>query len=378
MERRVRPRRAASLRSRVLVLELDSIRQADRFADADSVEDAVTELTGVIRTALLLTDRISVTDSMLFDGTYFAHMPPDALAQALGVHASALPIEIIASHDTLAASLRNKRDAVGFEWQSGKHLTRDRMARHHEAWVAMEGRISLSRYGAMPDLLPPDPDWLESLTPTAVSLVERIRGERRRSLALAAIAEAQQSSPHDNAVANVRRWWLNGYNMAIATAVDADWLRFDAIDDADDGLQRASAAGRRRIAVSPKIVEIATEVPAPVFGTVRAATAPHRGRLRRAASWWTMRNLTYALTTATKGSSLLGAITDAVTRVGIAAFAIAMAVPGASEQVTGWGLAWLVFGISALSTVPYGAIGLLFTVLRRDRVPLLSFRIDTT
>ncbi|GAA5035639.1 hypothetical protein ACFQRL_01040 [Microbacterium fluvii] len=371
-----RRRPAPTIKSRVLVLELDSVQQAARFDKAPSVEAAVHELTGIVRTALLLADRITVTDSMLFDGVYFAHMPPDALAQALGVHSSALPIEVVTSHESLAASLAAKRDNPAFDWQLTPRVTDAHAARHWDAWLALEGRVPTTQYRPLPAFSAPDAEWVAALTPAAAALLDSLRGEQRRSVATAAVAEAAQQHPLDRHIARVAAWWSTVYNIAIAQALDADWLRFDAVDDHDDGLEREAARGRRRLSVSPTLVETATDAAAPLFGMIRSNTAPHRRRLRTGASWWRMRALTYAVTQTGQSPKLWRALVDAVMRLAIAGIAIALIVPGFADGLEALGFAWAIFAVSAVATIPYSAIGLLFQTLRREKVPLLSIQVQ--
>lgn len=366
-----------SLKSRVLILEFDSMLQAARFDAASSPAEAIEELTGILRTALLVTDRVTLVDSMVFDGMYFAHMPPDALAQALGVHASALPIEILIEKDTLAASLQAKRDK-DFAWQTHGRIDPQRREAAWSAWVDMDGRVRTAPYGSMPPLTAPRREWAASLSAPARALLDEIAAELGRTVAVSAIDRARTRHPADPDVRAVGRWWHNAYNIAIADAVEADWLRFDATETTLDSLG-STAPGRRRIALSRSIVGEARALAASQFSAARASTRTTRTRLRSGWagwSWWHLRSLTYAVREAQRGPGLFQAIADAFLRLGIAAFAILLAIPGLTDILARQGWAWGIFALTAVLTVPVGAVWLLFRLARGDTAPLLSIRVD--
>lgn len=69
----------------IMVFELDSINQASKFGIAGSKAAAIKEITGMIRSALVFSGELLVTDSMLLDGFYFQEIGPHGLASELGV-----------------------------------------------------------------------------------------------------------------------------------------------------------------------------------------------------------------------------------------------------------------------------------------------------
>lgn len=172
---------------RVLVFELDSVRQKERF-EALGPQQAIREITGMIRAALLLSERLNITDTMLFDGVYFAHMPPSKLAAALGVHTAELPLTVLCRKQTLKETTHAILSNLGFTWQIED---REMRAAHLLAWTALDGLLSIEPQGALGAFPAPLGAWEASLSSEAKTLLNKVRVLTRRSDVYNLCEEAQ-------------------------------------------------------------------------------------------------------------------------------------------------------------------------------------------
>lgn len=135
---------------RIMVAELDSIAQQEVFDAATDRAAAVRAISGWLRSALVLSGRILVTDSMLLDGRYFMELGPEGVARELGASVRDLPLTICGVQPTLRAGLEQKLAQPGFEWQLhyGLSTRPDKPAKHHrrvwEKWLLAldEGSIT--------------------------------------------------------------------------------------------------------------------------------------------------------------------------------------------------------------------------------------------
>lgn len=376
------PGRLDPLQSRVLVFELDSERQAARYVDAQSPGDATRDILRIVRTALLVADRIAVTDAMLLDGMFFAHMPPEDLAAALGLHVSELPLEIISTGGSLADTLATKRRDRTFIWQIEQSLDRRRRIDHWDAWVAAAGMLRIhtaerfvSRVhedGVESPFRPPNAEWVAGLSDVAQAHLADIRGRAGRSEVHLLSDAVQRRYPSDHGLAQVRQWWDDAYLVAIAHANSADWLRFDARVQGTDGLNPVAAKHRRRLRIPESLVTLAGSVPGGIYSEMRFVSAAQRRALHRHPSAVRVRNLAFTASRLAEGESRPVTILGAVGRlmVGVAAALIALPIFGES----GW--QWAAIGAGAIATIPWDAVWVAIKTWWDGRGPLVSIRID--
>lgn len=361
----------AALTSRVLVLELDSVRQAERFRAAESPQQAIREITGMIRMALLVSEHILITDSMLIDGVYFAHMPPEDLAAALGVHSADLPMTVLTAASTLEGAVRSKRRDRAFRWQVEPELRKA----HWAAWTALGPRLTLEPQGRLAPFTDPSPEWVAQLSPAARAHLAAARALTSRSLFYALSDAAQRAHPNDPGIREIRLWWDTAYLIAIADGNRANWLRFDEPHGERDGLDSRAAQGRRRVHLAAHVTKTATEVTPPVFGTIRYTTRTQRAAVLEKPTGYRMRSLSYAIQKSVTTHSRTRAFISAALRVVLAGLAIVAALPLLPDVLNGWNVAWLVFAAAAIASLPYDAIGTIFEAGRREEA-ILSVRVD--
>lgn len=127
--------------SRTLVLDLDTLHQADRWRGAPGPDapsrgtapalDAVGAVdpasrrwfAGVLRTADLFSDTVLLTDNQVLDGAWLLHAGPDGVERLLGrASIERAPFHVVARDDDLGEALRamalDRRTGLltGFEW----------------------------------------------------------------------------------------------------------------------------------------------------------------------------------------------------------------------------------------------------------------------
>lgn len=363
-----------SFDSRVLVLEFDSVRQAERFAAAEDPRDVVTELMGMLRAALLISDRVLLTDSMILDGVFFAHMPPEVLAQALGVPVQDLPITVICSHDSLQASLRAKRRDRTYVWQLDDHLSANAKRRHFDTWVTTRSLV-LEPYVALAPFRPFDDQWRAGLSRAAQRYLATAVHLTKRSEFVRLDARMRAAHPSDDDVAEVALWWHTSYLIAIAVSAHADWLRFDAPPPGSDGLARHARPGRRRLYVADEVTRLATRMTPAVFGQVRYLTEESRAAVHEKPTGLRMRNLTYAIKKPLEKHNRIGAIASAAMRLLIGAAAAAVALPFLGDLFPAAQVAWAAFAVVAVASTPWDAVRSLFDALRRHEA-IMSIRAE--
>lgn len=364
-----------ALRSTVMILELDSVRQAEYFDKAAHPLEAVSKITGMIRTALLVSEELTITDSMLLDGMYFAHMPPQQLAQALGVHVHDLPLQVLCSDETLDESLKTKWMREDFIWQLRSRLPEERLGSHWAAWTDPVLDLRIGSFRTMANLPVPDERWAARLSERSRALLDSISITKRRSVAHAAISAAVVADPGETGIEQVARWWNHRYLVAIAEANDADWLRFDDTAIDANGLSAYDRRSRRRLRIPLGMVDTARKVNGPMFGTLRYRTENARRGVTTRPSGYRMRNLSWAVTRLTEQPSRATALWSATVRLIFAALAVLISLPYLNLTFLGLDVAWVAFGTLVLTTVPFDAVFMVTGTFLQHGQPLLSSRV---
>lgn len=356
--------------ARVLIAELDSMEQANIFAGHATEADAVRTITGMLRAAMMVADRILVTDSMILDGAYFACVSPESLAHLLGVADHDLPITVLSSAATLKDALADKQADPGFEWQLRTLPTigDERARRHWELWISasQRGSIDIEPWGAPIDgplvsggflTKPPDASWSVTLGQAASRMLTQSLGVPRRStflgLSRTTLSEENATTRTDRDTAellSVREWWLRTYLDELAARNHAGWLRFTS-DDASPPL--AIAPGRHVRRVSGAFLVLLSEAPPPVFATLTFVVRDRRAAFIAKPTNCRLRSLRYGAANALMAPNLWRDIGTAIVHLVVAAAAVAVAFPFLPKQMLGIESAWIAFAVVAVATAPW-------------------------
>lgn len=376
-----------SVHSRLLLLELDSVRQAERLGPslcrhqgAEPLADAVRDLVGMIRTSLMIADQLLVTDSMILDGAFFALVPPSHLAEALGCSLHELPLTVLSSSATLRGALSDKRDNPEFAWQLSGLLPPEHLERHWAAWSDPTLPFRVESYGSHGSPLHPDgfvsrtpPSSLTDGVPVVSDFTQLAVKTPSRSAVETLCAEAKTAHPEDSdLLEGVRRWWESAYLIRIAESNRADWLTFDSRSPAEDDAANGSTDGDETHARQQKSLRVdgalrttLSLVPPSLYAIMRFKVQPERTALRHRPSRYRFRNLTYALTHLVEKKSRPVEVGAAAGRGLLALIAIMAAVPNLSGTIFGIDIAWVAFSVAAVATIPFGDVRTFVDTMRR-------------
>lgn len=354
--------------SEVLVLEFDSVNQAMRF-DLQPPRQAINQLTGMLRSALLVSERVILTDSMVLDGTYFGFMSPSRVAMALGTHIEALPLTIICTKGDLRTSLQEKLNNDRFVWQSRRHFDETQLRAQREAWCDVAAMLEVKPYKPMPSPSPADRRWVETLSEGARAYLARIEAVQERStfidISRCGIAKGTSTEGRQ-----IDQWWHSRYLISIAQALNVDWMSFEG-PGFDESLL-IETVSRPVFRISNYITDQVTSMSAVPYGVIRDLTQNARSALHRKPTHHRMLNLSYLIRTSLTYPSRPEIILGATLRLLIAIVAITAATPALPTDLNGWDLAWLTFATAALATMPWDAIQTLFSATRGERSALLA------
>ncbi|WP_311243188.1 hypothetical protein [Microbacterium sp. WCS2018Hpa-23] len=357
-----------SAASRMLISELDSPAQRDRFTG--DARQAITELTGMLRIAMLISGEVLVTDAMLLDGEYFMTLGPAGVLRELGGSQSRYPLVVTGRHDSLRAGLDARLADHDFLWSlrrppAGDDIPAD-VRQTWDDWLRYvdQGLIRYERQDGPLAPMPigaarvPTPDHLQQLRDANLGEI------RRRSTALAVI----DALPWNDADRDgVRRWWNDAYLRLIAESAAADWVSFES---------RAKHAPIRRtgdvdLEVSAALMTWARESNPTTIAVAWDATARQRDDLQAKPTRWRMRNLAFSATQVSSAPSRPGILLGSALKLFAAAAVVALALPvlqigGADNPWT-----WVAFAAAIATTVPFDALKALIALIKPDRRVIL-------
>jgi len=368
--------------SRVFIAELDSLEQARIFAEAPgNPAAAITRITGMIRAALFLSDTVLISDSMLLDGLYFAHVSPLELAATLGVDPHRLPLMVLSSHTDLSLALEQKKANEEFVWQlEASALTALEIEEHWASWIhaAASGSIQISKWGAVPagsragnfigDHRPPE---LTAIPKEVELLLLRGVSAPSRSDFFALLDEAKTiaSPEHAEVLNQFQQWWNARYLDKLAELNDASWIRFIS------EVNRVTAASPNRKVLNVSGIFLANlEGMSPArYAVVYESVTRQRAQFIEQPSSWRLRNLIFAATNLLQAPSRPHVLRSSVFKVLFAGLAILLAVPNlAIAGVDGISLAWIAFAVGALLSLPFGELLTLWTLAKSSTKAQLS------
>lgn len=373
--------------TRSLVVDLDSVRQADLWL-AQGRGEAVERLRAMVRTAVLLTDEIIVTDAQLLDGVFFLDLGPDGIAAALGLAPGAeLPMRIVARDSDLSQALAQMCDAPGFEWSSRRVATEDSGrvddVQRRQEWVraahtgrfpveSFHGKVfdfgaALERSAAPPEEVPAE-------------IVQTLRGITRRSDVVRALGGGD---PVDEAQRRAAYWWWDTvYADALAAQHGASWLGFGEqqggrVSAGEPPLRSwragwgrlrtlvATAAGRSREPVGPgalrldgTMLESMAVMPGPVFALVRYRAAGALARWRADPGRGTLNDVSFAVRSVADQTPRWRSVVawTSVRAVFILTLALFVLVSGLMNPDSRSLPRWVLLAIGLFLSIPWGEL----------------------
>lgn len=349
----------------VLIADLDSPAQLERFRNQVSSGSAIAELTGMVRVARLISSRILVTDAMLLDGTYFMSLGPEGVLQELGANRSDFPFVVTGTASTLRESLDSRLNNPNFTWSlpemgNNQEPSQLLIARWNE-WIRLveSGVIEYRVQVPTAEMKFARPPLTES---SSQRIIEDLRDISRRSEAWAAIDE---SSLNDGEKQAVRSWWNSAYLQLIASNAGADWISFSA--NADQVANRSSNTLR----VPKRLVSWARDSAPATVAIAWDTTANLRSTFERKPTWSSLRNLAFALTQTTQSSSRRMVIAESIVKIIVTGFVVLFALPDFEETAFYASFVWAIFGFVALTSLPYRAIKNLVVLMIPDPATLI-------
>lgn len=350
--------------SRVLIAELDSPAQHDRFATREA-RDAIAELSGMLRIGMLISGDVLVTDAMILDGSYFITLGPEGILRELGASSSRYPLVITGPHDSLRAGLDARRADEGFRWSlpqidDARQVSVD-VSRAWDDWIRLteQGVIRYEKQSGMQT-----PVRLGELPQHLVGIREQILDSgvasiRRRSEAFAVIEGRPWS---EDTKAAVRRWWNDAYLRMIAENASADWVSFES----EASHAPLARSGDAEIPLSAGLVGWARRSTAATIAVAWDTTGTQRAALHRRPTAGRMRNLAFAATQTTSAPSRPGVLAGSSLKL-VAAFAvIVLALPffDIGSAANPW--TWVAFAGAIATTVPFDSLRALLGLLEPD------------
>lgn len=362
---------------RVLIAELDSPIQRERYATGTSVANTSQEFVGMLRTAMLLAEEIVVTDSMLLDGEFFARTDPSELAALLGASPLQLPFAVLTRGKTLRDSLRDKLANESFVWQlRSSHLTREAIETHWDAWCAASEtgavRIEVITDSSTGLFIRGNiPDRFRTFPAAAVELAQRCLRLTRRSEVLNAVSEFRTAHPTLSAAADaIEQWWNRAYLDELARRNSADWMRFTP--PTQTSVRRHSASGTIFHVAGSLRTRMESLTPAS-FGVTMTATEPYRRVFQDRPNRWRLRNLVFSAMHAIIAPNRATVLRNSVVKAVFAAVAIVFGLPNFHlDAPLGLDFAWFAFAIAALTTIPYADLVALVQLTRTRGAAELS------
>ncbi|SDK43879.1 hypothetical protein SAMN05216282_10657 [Cryobacterium psychrotolerans] len=371
---------------RALIGELDSVEQSHAYAGVGVAAQTIAEarILGMIRTGVLLSENVLITDSMLLDGVFFLSVGPTELAARLGRTGLPLPLILSTLSGSLRAALEAKEADPTFTWQLRKHGF---LGGGDGAWppprvrAAWDAWIDASERG----LLPLDTDHVQgpfdpairralltgvdrpaNLSEPAAGLLAVGTTLTRRSTFTTTHDAAVQLSPQVTDFDAVHTWWNDAYLDALAQVTNADWIRFKPRATADPLDKGRGDASRRRFHFSGSVIDTMTAAPPTVFASLHYAVSPQRARLAKSPSQSAVNGIGYAVRQHLAIPSRREVVTSSAIRFLLAAIALTVGLPFVPERWDWIETAWIL-ALVALASMPWGT---LLTIWQTSRLSL--------
>ncbi|MGW8484252.1 hypothetical protein ACWGJP_14060 [Microbacterium sp. NPDC055903] len=359
--------------SRVLIAELDSPAQAERFREGEDARQAITELTGMLRTGMLISGTVLVTDAMVLDGAYFVRLGPDGVLRELGVAGTGEPLVITGTAPTLRAGLEARRENPDFAWSlEGVSYGRvpDSVADAWNRWLhaTESGTIRYEQQTAADAPLRTGPAPVASAQTLEIVAESKLGEVLFRSIANRRIDDLSVS---EDERARIRSWWTDAYLRMIAENARADWISFDR----DPGLRAELDSQDLEVPLPEELRAWAERSTPSTIALGWDASVTQRARLRAAPTWSKMRGLAYAVKQVSAVPARWWVITASASKLVFAVLVIWLAVPGLGVGAVDNPLTWIAFIGLIATTVPVDSLLSLLSLFEKaERTRLIVHR----
>lgn len=350
--------------SRVLIAELDSPAQAERFAERGA-RTATIELTGMLRIGVLVSKTVLVTDAMLLDGSYFMPLGPAGVLRELGASGVRYPLTITGTSASLREGLRARMEDPAFRWSLAElGAAREiplSIRRRWDDWLdAVES--GFITYEQQPRALPPlrlGPAPVRSEAARTQIVTTGLGDVRFRSAARRVVDELDLVAGER---ADVRRWCNDAYLRMIAENAGADWISFET-----DGAAPLALGPRGvELPLSSALITWARDSSSATIAVARDASRDQQEALRRRTDWTRMRDLAFTASQTTSAQSRPGVLYTAYAKLSIAVVLVALAVPGLEVGAINRPLTWISFVGVIATTVPFDSLAVLIRLLAKE------------
>lgn len=350
--------------SRVLIAELDSPAQAERFARLGA-RTATVELTGMLRIGVLVSETVLVTEAMLLDGAYFLALGPEGVLSELGASGVRHPLTITGTSGSLSAGLQSRLDNPGFKWSLPGVVSTSEIPsairNRWDEWLAAVESGFITYETQSRDLPPMRTGPVPIRTEAALQRVmaSGLGDIRFRSDAWRIIDELDL---FDDERTDVRRWWNDAYLRMIAENAEADWISFDT----DTATPLALGPRDVELPLSSALIAWARGSSPATVAVARDASREQQEQLRRRPDWTRMRNLAFSASQVTATSSRPGVLYGSYAKLAIALVLVALALPGLDVGAIDSPLTWIAFVGVVATTVPFDSLWALVRLLAKE------------
>ncbi|GAB3847425.1 hypothetical protein [Nesterenkonia populi] len=293
----------------IMVAELDTVAQGCRRLQLDTAAAFEAEMLTQIRTSLMLSDRLLLTDVMLLDSPFFTTYTPEKLAHSLGLVEHQLPITVLSRHSTLAEALQVRIEDSTFLWQLQRTSVEadwqtSSIRAAWDAWIhaADAGRIRFAQQTAQPAPDEPfvhaePPVGLQFTTEVGQNLLAEAQQATKRSTVFDGHQEATSSptltAEEQQECDNVRDWWNYEYLRRIAQIHGANWAAFG---ERPDFMEPVTTRDSAQLPVSARLITHMGTQTASRFGLAYHRSAEQRAKFLERPSRRRLKNVSYAAT----------------------------------------------------------------------------------
>lgn len=359
--------------ARVLVAELDTIAQKERFERVGPAQ-ACKEITAMLRVGRLLCGKILVTDMMILDGSYFMLLGPEGVMRELGASDGSFPLTVTGSQKSLALGLESRLGNTSTIWQTGKDLQESATARQKNVWdewvefenkglIRYEQQIRKFELAVVPDL----PDCLTNTGNTEI--LSTLNATKTRSDAFQAIEQSLLKGQDKELVSS---WWNSRYLKGIALVAEADWLQFESNGPLDTPIRHDMGS----LSLPQNLLQWANSATSATIAVAWDRTVQERRALRKKQRHREMKALCFAAMASTGGDSRSQVLGQSAFKLFVGLALVAIGLPFIHLNALIESLPWIAFAVLVVSTLPFRDIVLLAVNLVPDKqAQLLLFEV---
>lgn len=356
-----------------MIFELDSINQASKFGTDASKSATVKEITGMIRSALVFSGEILVTDSMLLDGLYFQEIGPHGLASELGVSVYDLPLKVIGVAGSLKESLAQKLANPAFVWQTKRSVDTvwpsPEVAAVWDEWC----NAAEHEWYTYADVV--RGEFPEKLN-TRMNPREYFKGFHDKLIDVATEHEFTVDRSHfyaeymavieDEGESGSRQhyqlytWWNAAYLQMIAEQNGANWISFTRLSTRSRTMGFKSG---RSFKVAKAFLARMHNLTPGAFGTVVSSIEKSQELFMDRPTTGNLRGLVFASMSSLETPQRHKVLRSSVVRAVLALAVIFVSLPFVDFAAIGLTTTWVVFGLMAVATAPWAELKTLIGLL---------------